>query len=140
VIYIPSVFIAENEEDLGTLFKELLESQGYSVLALANNYKEATDQFGNLNEAPNLFILDHNMPRMDGINTSREILKKNPEARILYMSKDDKLKDQVDNNNKMGIILKPFLLSTFLDAVHYMMDEKQVNKGDNGNIILFKNE
>ena len=136
----PSVFIAEDEDELRSLFKELLESKGYDVLGLVKNGQEVVDTVLTLPETPNLYILDQRMPQKSGFEASQEILKNNPDAKFLFMSGDDGLKNMLEGKDNMGLILKPFLLSTFLDAVKVMLNGQKANNNDSCDINLFCNK
>lgn len=140
VVEIPSVFIAEDEDELRSLFKELLESKGYEVCANVGNGQEILEQYASLETDPNLFILDHRMPGKSGLEASREILKTNPEARILFMSGDNYLESEVQGKSNMGLILKPFLLSTFLNAVYVMIHGTNHSGGNGGAVNIFHNK
>lgn len=132
------MFIAENEEGLGTLFKELLEINGYNVLALAKNNEEVFDKFDSLPDDPNLYILGHDIPRLNGYDTSSAILKKNPSAKILFLSENPDFKNKFEGGN-FGLLLKPFHLSTFLNAVNMMVKDSATKDGVNSKIQLFQN-
>ena len=132
------MFIAENEEGLGTLFKELLEINGYNVLALAKNNEEVLDKCESLTDDPNLYILEHNIPLLNGYDTSSAILKKNPKAKILFLSENPDFKNKFQGGN-FGLLLKPFQLSTFLDAVNCMVKDSVEEAEKKGSIMLFRN-
>jgi CheY-like chemotaxis protein len=136
----PSVFIAEDEDELRSLFKELLESKGYNVLGLVKNGQEVVDTVLQLPEMPNLYILDQRMPQKSGFEASQEILKYNPDAKFLFMSGDDGMMNMLEGKGNMGLILKPFLLSTFLDAVNTMLNGNGPNNGSSCDYNLFCNK
>lgn len=120
MIIIPSVFITEDEEDLGILYTKLLKLNGYDVLAVAKNDKETREKYSCLKENPNLFILNHNKPMLNCLESSKKILKDDPNARILFMSDDDVIRNQVEGDN-LAFLMKPFQLSTFLETVQKLI-------------------
>ena len=139
VIQIPSIFIADDEEEIRNLFKEVLESKGYEILPPATNGHEAVELFLAMSEKPNLFILDNRMPVKTGLEVTLEILDDMPDARIILMSGDDKIKDEVTHDANIGVLIKPFSLMTLIEAVAYMLSEDGVRKGTDEPIRIFSN-
>jgi DNA-binding NarL/FixJ family response regulator len=98
------------------------------------------DTITNLPENPSLYILDHTLMKKNDVETYKEILKHDPFARVLFMSEDEKLKNRIKSNGNVGVLLKPFLLSTFMDAVKTMVFGPQPQSSGNGGIAVFQNE
>jgi len=69
-----TLLLADDEENLLLLYKEILEEQGYEVI-LANNGKKAIELFKE--QAPDLAVLDIRMPGMDGLDVMHDILREN---------------------------------------------------------------
>lgn len=65
-----SVLVAEDDPDVVALLALYLKRAGYEV-RLASNGRDALEQIGQ--SAPDLVILDLNMPVLDGIGTVREL-------------------------------------------------------------------
>jgi len=66
----PVILIAEDNEDLQSLLRHALESDGYTVYIAADG-QEALDQYDAL--APDLLVLDIMMPRLSGFEVLREL-------------------------------------------------------------------
>ncbi len=64
------ILIADDEENIRTLYKIELEDAGY-IVELASNGKEAVEKFKET--SPDLVILDIKMPVMDGIEALQTI-------------------------------------------------------------------
>ena len=59
----------------------------FSVVGTLNNGQDAVDQINTL--APDVVLLDLNMPGLSGLNATEMILEKRPETRILILSMHD---------------------------------------------------
>ena len=68
------ILLVDDEKDMRLLIKCLLQPQGYEI-AEAENGQEALDILEK-DLAPDLILLDHNMPIMDGPNFLKVVEKK----------------------------------------------------------------
>jgi CheY-like chemotaxis protein len=75
---VPFILLADDEEIIRTITKDYLESIGYRVACVANG-KEALDFVEA--EAPDLVILDMQMPLLDGMEALAQ-LRRSPNPRI----------------------------------------------------------
>jgi len=66
----PVILIAEDNQDLQSLLRHALESDGYAVY-IAVDGQEALEQYDAL--APDLLVLDIMMPRLSGFEVLREL-------------------------------------------------------------------
>ena len=86
----PTVLIVEDEPDVRTLLRWVLESadQGIRVVAEAADGFQALDLFTSSDEpiAPDVVILDHRMPGRSGIELAREMRKHVPDQVIILYS------------------------------------------------------
>ena len=65
-------------------------------------------------------ILDYKMPKMDGLQAAKEILKINPNQRIIFASayvKDTLIESVKELNRVVEMVQKPFSMSTMADTV-----------------------
>lgn len=64
--------------------KDILESNGYEVVAEAQDGREAIEKYQT--EKPDLVTMDITMPEMDGVSALKEIKKIDPNATIIMCS------------------------------------------------------
>ena len=77
------VLIVDDEEEMLDTMCRLLSSLGYEPTAFASGV-EALSRFDEL--APDVVILDRNMPEMDGVTCAIKLLDRNPEAKVVLIS------------------------------------------------------
>lgn len=80
---------------------------GYSVLMEANNGRHFIDQLKN-SAAPDLVLMDINMPEMDGFETTMWLKQHHPDVRVLALSMYDNEQSIIRmlKNGARGYILK----------------------------------
>jgi two-component system chemotaxis response regulator CheY len=115
------VFLAEDRAELRMVYRELLESVGHDVVAEATDGLDALEKISTLPVKPDLYIIDHLMPRMSGLEASKEILKNEPEAKILFITGDDSIKRNFGESANVSLILKPFNLNALKTAVDQLI-------------------
>ena len=82
------ILIAEDEENISMLYRIALESRGHKVTS-TNDGEECVQQYKKSNSENastfpyDVIILDYRMPRMDGMDAAKHILKMQPKQRII---------------------------------------------------------
>jgi PAS domain S-box-containing protein len=118
-----TILIVEDEERVRSLGKEILEQFGYRILTAADG-QEALELYEREQDDISLVILDIIMPRMDGKQCLQQILRINPDARVLVSSgvvEKDLVKDVVSIGAK-GSIMKPYSVNNLLQSVRAVLD------------------
>ncbi len=107
----------------------LLTDQGFHVVDFAFNGVEA----GNLYEIfkPALVVMDITMPVKSGIETAEEIFRKNPRARILFVSALGDHQPLLDNLDRRfhglryATLSKPIRTARLLEAVNSLLSDQE---------------
>ena len=77
------ILVVDDDEGLAALFEAVLEDAGYPVIT-AHSGREAVERVGE--RMPSLILLDIRMPGMDGIQTFRELRRRVPQSRVIFMT------------------------------------------------------
>ncbi len=77
------ILLVDDEEGIQMLYREELEDDGYEVIS-AYTGEEGLEKIKA--EAPDLVILDIQMPGMNGIETLRQMKMSNPELPVILSS------------------------------------------------------
>ncbi|HDQ40503.1 MAG TPA: response regulator [Desulfonatronum sp.] len=80
-----TILVVDDDMDIRQLTREALEACGYKVLAAASA-EEALIVYADKGQPIHLVILDLNMPDMGGQQCLNELLRIDPEARVLIAS------------------------------------------------------
>jgi len=101
------IFIADDHEVVRKGLISLLEAQpGWEVCGEAGDGREAVEKAAELK--PDIIILDIGMPSLNGLEATRQILKVNPDAKILVLTlhDSDSVVREVLNAGARGFLLK----------------------------------
>jgi len=115
-----TVFIVDDEPVLHELLKEIVELNGYEVVADAYDGEEALRVYRTLvlsYKKPDVIIMDHRMPKKDGVETAVEILEINGSTKIIFASADETARERALEVGAVGFIKKPFEISEILNAI-----------------------
>jgi AmiR/NasT family two-component response regulator len=110
------VIIAEDEALIRLDLKEMLEEEGYSVVAEVGDGQQAVDRAAELR--PDLVILDIQMPVLDGLSAAEQIAS----ARIapiivLTAFSQRELVERARDAGAMAYLVKPFSKNDLVPAI-----------------------
>jgi DNA-binding response OmpR family regulator len=130
-----NVLIAEDEQDISFMYKLALESRKHTVSIVSNgddclklyncsgeyhhSGKKSSDR-RKITPPFDVIVLDYKMPKKNGIEVAKQILKWNPNQRIIFASAfvNDTLLDSVRYLNRpVELIQKPFKIETLVDMI-----------------------
>jgi CheY-like chemotaxis protein len=127
-----NILIAEDETDIALLYKMALERRNHQVTTTENGqncleaYHEkcqyirtAIDAIGQTLPF-DVVILDHKMPKINGMQVAEEILAMNPHQRIIFASAyvKENLTDSIRKLKQVvELMQKPFNVNTLIDTV-----------------------
>jgi two-component system nitrate/nitrite response regulator NarL len=120
------ILIVDDHEVVRDGLKNILTSlENIAVAGEAGNGEDAVKMYSSLK--PDLVIMDISMPGMNGIEATRVIKEKDPDAKILILTMHDNQEylNQIIRSGAKGFILKNTDKEELLDAV------KTVASGDN---------
>jgi len=113
------ILIAEDEPGTNETYRLLLDDEGHETTVTANG-EECLQIYRRNVEAFDLLILDYRMPVKDGGTVLQEVLKVNPNQKVLIASAYSKtllrrLNLELDN---VKVLQKPFEPELLLDTVN----------------------
>jgi two-component system chemotaxis response regulator CheY len=106
--------IVDDEDMLHELYGELLKLKGYQVVASAFNGVEAVDKYRQMEQRPDLVLMDHRMPVKNGLEAMKEILDIDSGAQVVFLTADAAVAEHALAAGAADILLKPFRI----DVLH----------------------
>jgi two-component system chemotaxis response regulator CheY len=103
------------------MISDILVQAGYRVVGEAGNGLQAVEMYRQLR--PDLVTMDIVMPEMGGIDAVREIMRENPDARILMCSAmgQQALVVEAIEAGARDFIVKPFQPARVLEALQRVL-------------------
>ena len=99
------ILIIDDEVEILTLFKDVLESMGHKV-EIAIDGESGLEKFRKSNF--DLVVMDYRMHGKDGIQVSKNIWDIDKNIKILFTSADSSIKKKTIDMGAAGFLLKPF--------------------------------
>ena len=117
-----TILLVEDEEGLRMLNARGLASRGYTVIE-AGNGVEALEELEKQGGHVDLVVSDVVMPEMDGPTLLKELRKRNPAVRIIFVSgyAEDAFEKNLPENERPNFLAKPFTLKQLIAAVKETM-------------------
>ena len=122
------ILIVEDDRDTAEAMRVSLEAQGYHVTTSADveeGFRKAAEI------VPDVVVLDVKMPGMDGIETIREMKKKNPYTEVILLTGHASMESGIEGM-KLGAfdyIMKPVNIDELLEKIRQAYERKLIHQG-----------
>jgi len=117
VIKIAKIFIVEDDRDIVNLFEQFLKLEGHEIVAKAYDGEEALYVYKNIENAPDIILMDHRMPSKNGLETTKDILAINPDCKIIFVSADYTIRNKALECGAIDFLEKPIDFSTLFKVI-----------------------
>ena len=131
------ILLADDHEVVRKGLRALLEAQsGWKVIAEATDGREAVEKAQSTH--PDIAIVDIGMPSLNGLEATRQIVKKAPRTRVLVLTMHDTnpLIQQVVKAGARGYVLKSDVASDLVSAVDALCRDQTFFTSKVSQIIL----
>ncbi len=118
-----TIFLIDDDSSIITLFDKFLTILGHEIVAKAYNGEEAIKLFLVFREIPDLILMDHRMPKKDGLTATKEILRLNINSKIIFISADYSIKDKALALGAKCFLEKPFKLDKLSQIIEKVILE-----------------
>jgi CheY-like chemotaxis protein len=141
------ILIAEDDRDIALVYRVALQNRNHHVVITDNGedcltiYRKELKNFisrmGSLDKNKqhvfDVVILDYKMPRLNGIEVAKEIIRINPRQRIIIVSayvKETFFRSVKQLGHHVELVQKPFDIDTLIDRIeskqyHYELKGNQ---------------
>lgn len=109
------VLIADDQKSVGTTLASLVSHCNHEVVEVVGSGLEAIQAYTRHN--PDVVIMDYWMSKLNGVTACRNILAKDPTARIILVSAWSPLKD-LDGSGAVSVLSKPVDIEQLEEALN----------------------
>jgi two-component system chemotaxis response regulator CheY len=116
------ILIADDLKFIKLVLRDLVEKAGFRVVGEASNGEEAVELYQD--ERPDVVLMDITMPKVDGLTALKEILKIDPEAKVIMCSAlgQQSLIVQALQLGAKDFIVKPFRDERVIASIKKILD------------------
>ena len=111
------VMIVDDDTFLHKVLGRILTIGGHTVVENAYNGAEAIEKYVALNQRPDIVLMDHRMPVMNGVAATRDILHLDSSAVIVFISADNTVEEEAMSAGALGFLTKPIRSTDLFDAI-----------------------
>ena len=117
-----TILLVEDEEELRALNARGLKSRGYTVIE-AGNGVEALEELERQGGQVDIVVSDVVMPEMDGPTLMKELKKRKPDIKIIFVSgyAEDAFDKNLPDHKQFNFLAKPFTLKQLVTVVKETM-------------------
>lgn len=112
-----SVLIVDDELFIVELYRDILQLRGYNVMGTAFDGEEALRKYNNSPDKPDVVIMDHRMPVMNGVDATKEIMRMNPRQKVIFVSADVLVEKEARDAGAIDFLPKPFRMDDLIEKM-----------------------
>jgi len=109
--------IADDSDAIRMVLKDILEIGNHQLVSEAKDGIDAVEKYNS--SKPDLLLLDFAMPKKDGRDALKEIITKDPKAKVIMITASDNLNTITEcmDIGSRAFILKPFDFNEVLKTI-----------------------
>ena len=112
-----SIAVVEDEEDILTLFTEIIRENGYPVIGFTKP-SSFVEYLRIHRDEIELILIDYKLPQMTGCDLAKKIAEINPRIKMILITAYN---DIVNNTLNLELIRKPIKINELVQIInHYM--------------------
>lgn len=129
------ILLAEDEEALGTIIKESLETRNFDVIYCSDGV-QAKEQYNM--RRPDILVLDVMMPKKDGFTLVQEIRKIDQWIPIIFLTAKSRTEDVVEGfgYGANDYLKKPFSMEELIVRIKALLKSNDQSPSSNGPIPI----
>ena len=119
----PTILVVDDEPGTRKVSQHILEDAGYEVIT-APDGEAGLNIYADLGSIVSLVILDYVMPGIDGLDTLRQLIRHDPNVRVLAWSGEcsHETMQRFLATGAKDFIRKPYVIPSLLEKIRQMID------------------
>jgi DNA-binding NtrC family response regulator len=123
MVFQHSIAIVEDDDDILTLFTEIIREHGYPVIGFTN--PSSFVEYLRIHRAEfDLILIDYKLPQMTGCDLAEKIIEINPQMKMILITAYD---DIINNTFNLELIHKPIKINELVQIIRRYMQQTKIN-------------
>jgi CheY-like chemotaxis protein len=118
-----TLMLVDDEPPILEVYRNVLEIRDHKVICEAHDGDEAVTMYGSLKVKPDVILMDHRMPKSNGITAMKNIHMMNPLQCIIFVTADYDAAKTVMNLGAHSFILKPFRMDALFNSIEVALSD-----------------
>jgi two-component system chemotaxis response regulator CheY len=118
-------FIVEDNVLINELYRCALEDMGHKVIGQAFDGSECVEKFLEFHNDhgvyPDFVLMDYSMPKKNGLEAMREILKVKPDLKVVFISGDRSVKEAALSAGAGAFYSKPVDIEHLISTINTIL-------------------
>ena len=115
------IMVVDDEPMIVDLYSQMLAVNGHEVVATAENGLQAVENVEAMVTPPDLILMDHRMPKKNGLDATREIVRSRPGTKVLMVTADENVLAEVEGGGACGFLEKPFSFEKLEETIELVL-------------------
>jgi two-component system chemotaxis response regulator CheY len=118
-----TLMLVDDETSILEVYRNILEIRDHEILAEARDGGEAVMAYSQLSRKPDVILMDHRMPRSNGINAMKNIHALNPLQCIIFVTADYEAAKFAMTLGAHSFIMKPFRMDALFNSIEVALSD-----------------
>lgn len=123
-----TLMLVDDEASIIEVYRNILEIRSHEVVAEASDGDEALLIYCSLERKPDVILMDHRMPRSNGIIAMKNIQMINPIQSIIFVTADYDAAKFAMGQGAHSFIMKPFRMDALFNAIEVALADQIAKK------------
>ncbi|MBA3045005.1 MAG: response regulator [Candidatus Thermoplasmatota archaeon] len=123
-----TLMLVDDEASIIEVYRNILDIKNHEVVAEASDGDEALLIYCTLETKPDVILMDHRMPRSNGITAMKNIQLINPLQCIIFVTADFEAAKYAMGQGAHSFIMKPFRMDALFNAIEVALADQIVKK------------
>ena len=123
-----NIFIVEDDKSLNSLYKKILRLNGFEVVGIAEDGEKAISMFKAFKHKPQVILMDHHLPKKNGIEASKEILEIDPNIKIIFITGNKSVEREALACGAFSFLEKPLTIKLLIQTIKRAMKNYNLHK------------
>ena len=119
----PRLLVVDDEEIIHRLLREGLQRHGIEDVLFARDGLEALEAMEGADPAVVAVILDHRMPKMDGLTVAGHMRERWPDAQVIFFTADLEAAEKARELGLFEVLVKPVSLQIIFNTISNALGE-----------------